>query len=114
MPSFIIGNPLASGPQIVISGDVFSGHPTPAGGVQIRLHPNASGNVYYGFSGGLTLNSGGFFLSGTLGPLDGMILAPGDAAFIPKLAIGPSGTMNIYFRHDAACSGQARIYWEAY
>ena len=112
MPSTLLGNPLASGPQIVCSGNPFSGTVKPVGGIQFRLAPNASGNCYIGFSGNITMTSGGFFLSGTLGLADGMILAAGDAYFAPKLVFPISGVFNTYVHADAACSGQARLYWE--
>ena len=114
MPSFLLGQPLASGAQITLSGWPFSGVAQyPQGGVQLRLHPNASGFAYYGYSGGMTLNSGGYFMSGG-GLLDGVLMAPGDTAFVPRMAAGLSGNLSIYFRHDVACSGQARMYWEVY
>ena len=114
MPSTLIGNPVASGPQIVVSGNVWSGQrPQPAGGVQLRLSPDASGNVYVGFSGNVTANSGGMFLSGG-GLADGMPLKPGDAYFAPKIKFPISGQCTVYARHDAACSGQARLFWEAF
>jgi hypothetical protein len=113
MPSALLGNPLASGPQLLFSGNPYSGgHPFPQGGVQVRLHPNASGNAYVGFSGNLTLTSGGFFLSGSLGYADGMILGPGDSYFVPKIACGISGQLSIFVLADAACSGQARIFFD--
>lgn len=115
MPSFLVGNPLLSGPQIITSGWPYSGSKAnyPIGYVQIRVHPNASGNVYIGYSGGMTLNSGGMFLSGG-GINDGMLLGPGDAFAVPRIATGQSGNLSIYFRHDEAASGQARIYYELY
>ena len=113
MPSTILGNPLASGPQQLISGNFWSGRNGPVGGIQLVLYPDASGLAYVGFSGGLTQNSGGFFMSGG-GLLDGIPIVPGVPYFVPKMAISPSGTCNIYIRCDAACSGQARLGWEAF
>lgn len=114
MPSVLIGNPLASGPQILISGCFWSGRQAvPQGGIQLRLSPDASGNVYVGLSGGTTMMSGGMFLSGG-GRLDGMIMAPGDPYFIPRAAFGVSGTINVYVRHDAAASGQGRMFYEIF
>lgn len=115
MPSTLVGQPLASGAQRIIVNNPFSGSIHPIGGVQLRLAKEASGNVYVGFnlSGTVTVNSGGFFLSGnTAGIDDGMQLTPGDAYFVPKTALPISGTWNIFVRHDAACSGQARLYWD--
>ena len=112
MPSVILGNPLASGAQIVVSGNVFSGRLAPVGGVQLAWDRNASGNVYIGLSGGMTVNSGGMFLSGG-GLLDGMQVGPGGVYFIPKIALATSGAVTIYAQCDAACSGVSRLYWEA-
>lgn len=118
MPSLIVGNPLASGAQQIIIGNPWSGAlPTPVGGIQFALDRSASGSVYIGFSGGLTLNSGQMFLSGgaNSGMLDGMQIAPGGGYFVPRsLVPSVSGTYNLFARHDAACSGQARLYWEAF
>lgn len=114
MPSTVLGNPLASGPQIVVSGWPWSGNPaSPVGGVLFRLSYEASGRVYIGLSGNLTLNSGGMLLSGG-GFTDGMVLGPGDDYFIPRLATGLSGNLSVYARHDAACSGQARLHYEIF
>lgn len=117
MPSFILGQPPSSGAQIIYSGNPYSGHNFPGTGkfpqtgVQLRLHPNASGNVYVGLSGNMTTNSGGFFLSGG-GQNDGMIMGPGDSYFVPSLGCGQSGNLSLYFTFDVACSGQARMYYE--
>ena len=114
MPSTILGNPVLSGAQIIVSGNPWSGQVRlPQGGIQLRLAPDASGNAYIGFSGAMTLNSGGMFLSGG-GLLDGMPLGRGDNYFIPRIAFQTSGTYNVYARHDAACSGQARLYYEIF
>lgn len=110
MPSTLLT--AASGaPFPLASGDYWSGTGAqhPVGGVNLRLAKNASGNAYVGLSGGTTLNSGGFFLSGN--NADGFVLHPGDSYFIPRLAF-VSGQMNIYAHCDPACSGQARLYWE--
>ncbi len=114
MPSTLLGNPLASGAQIIVSGNVFSGRVGVVGGVQLRLSNQASGNAYIGLSGAITRTSGGFYLSGTLGLLDGVELGPGDSYFIPKIAFQISGTINVYAQADATCSGQSRLFWEVY
>ena len=114
MASTLLGNPLASGAQIIASGNVFSGVLGIEGGIQLRVHPNASGYVYIGLSGNLTLLSGGFYLSGTLGVTDGMVMGPGDSYFIPRSKFPNSGLMNIYAVADVACSGQTRIFWEKF
>lgn len=113
MASTIIGNPLASGPQQIVSGNPWSGQPGPVGGVQLYLDPTASGKVYVGLSGTMTLTSGGMFLSGG-GLNDGVPMAPGNSYFIPKMAFPVSGSYNIYVRHDATCSGQARLWYERF
>lgn len=112
MPSVLIGN--QSGGQPLVSGNVWSGYaPKPQGGVQLRLDRNASGNVYYGLSGGITIGSGGFFLSGG-GNMDGTQLGPGDSAWIPRIGTGMSGGMSIYVAGEATVSGQGRLYYEVY
>lgn len=111
MPSTIVGNPVASGAQIIVSGNPYSGTITPYGGIQLRLDRSCSGNVYVGSSSNITVNSGGMFLSGG-GINDGIPLYPGDSYFIPIKFTGMSGSYSIYARHDAACSGQGRLYWE--
>ena len=115
MPSTLIGNPLASGAQPVVSGWFWSGQAAqyPVGGIQFKLARNASGNVYLGLSGAMTLNSGGMFLSGG-GLVDGMELGGGDSYFIPRVAFPSSGILNVFARHDAAVSGQARLFWEIF
>lgn len=114
MPSVLVGNPTLSGPQQVISGNPWSGfRRNPLTGIQFKLSRIASGSVYLGLSGNVTLNSGGLFLSGP-SYSDGTEVGPGDAYFIPALAFQTSGTYNVYARHDAACSGQARLFFEPY
>lgn len=115
MPSILLGNPLASGAQQIISGFPWSGRAQyPVGGVQFKVDKNCSGNIYIGLSGGMHIGSGGMFLSGNSGLLDGMQLGPGDGYFVPRLATGPSGNLNIWAFTDPACSGQARLYYEIY
>lgn len=109
LPSFLFGG--RSGGDLLVSGNPFSGLPQVyAGGIQLRVDRNASGNLYLGFSGGVTINSGGFFLSGG-GLNDGMQLGPGDAFLVPPSVLGPSGSFNIYFGGDPAASGFARLDW---
>lgn len=123
MPSVLIGNPLLSGPQQIVSGNPWSGAYRPYHGMQVALDINASGNVYIGWSGGgsgqlgtnagVTLNSGGLLLSGG-GLMDGFQVIPGGSYFVPRLALDYSGNWNVFFRHDAACSGQARLYYDVF
>ena len=113
MPSTILGQPLASGPQQLVSGYPWSGTGKPIGGIQLKLDLNASGRCYIGLSGNMTMLSGGLQLSGSLGINDGMQLGPGDSYFIPKSALVlTSGAVNIYIWADVACSGQSRLYYE--
>lgn len=116
MPSLVLGQPLASGPQIIVSGNPWSGlAPTPVGGIQFRWI-SSGGNAYIGLSGGMTINSGQMFLSGgpNSGLLDGFPLAPGDGYFIPKLAFPLSGTYNVYAMCDQVASGVGRLYFERF
>jgi len=46
--------------------------------------------------------------------LDGMMLAPGDAYWVPKIATGISGNFGVYAFVDVAGSGQARLYFEKF
>lgn len=116
VPSIVVGNPVASGPQQVILGNPWSGvNPVPIGGFQFALAREASGSVYIGYSGGMTQNSGCMFLSGgaNSGMLDGMPINPGGGYFVPRTLVPyQSGAYNIYVRHDAACSGQGRLYFD--
>lgn len=114
MPSVIVAGLVQSGGQPLISGNPWSGHVVPQGKVRISLDRAASGSVYIGLSGGMTINSGGFTLSGNIGILDGVQVIPGGVYEIPRQAINTSGSINVYIGCDAACSGVARIYYEAY
>ncbi len=127
MPSLLLGNPLASGAQCVVSGGagVYSGHMTPTSTLLLRW-VSASGNCYIAFSGGgpplsgniMTIASGGFALSGGClsGMLDGMPMAPGDTYLVPVVALtnkGPtSGLYNVFALADVAASGIGRLYFE--
>ena len=117
MPSVLLGLPFTSGdssPQPLISGFPWSGNANyPYGSIRLRLSSTASGNVYVGLSGAMTLNSGGPFLSGG-GLVDGMEMAPGDVYDIPRLGTGASGEISVFVRHDAAVSGQGRMYYEIF
>lgn len=120
MPSTLLGNPYLSGGQLIISGNPWSGQIRPVGGVQLLLHPNSSGNAYITMSGGVrptsggpTVNSGGFFLSGR-GLMDGMLMSPGASYFIPRIGTGLSGFITVYANCDQAASGQARLYYEVF
>lgn len=117
MPSYIIGNPLASGPQQVLITNPWSGRfPPYVGGVRVHLDRGSSGAVYLCFSGNGTMNSGGAQLSGG-GDLDGYQINPGADLFVPASRLNKnltlSGNYPLFFWFDAACSGQARIYVHA-
>ncbi len=123
MAGILVGQPVASGAQQVIVGNPFSGSIHPVTGVLLKLASDASGSVYVGIqqSGIVTVNSGGYFLSGNptvsggfpMGFFDGVQLGPGQSYLIQKGALTQySGVWPIYIRSDAACSGQARLYYE--
>jgi hypothetical protein len=126
MPSVVIGQPVLSGAAVVISGNPWSGHFTPVGSIMFRW-VSSGGNVYLALSGGgpplsgnfMTINSGGFALSGGClsGMLDGILIAPGDTYTIPKIALpttGPSsGSINVFALNDNSSSG-GRLYFESF
>lgn len=104
-----------SGGTNILSGNYWSGTFAPVGGIQLVAWPANSGNVYVGLSGGVTITSGVFQKSGGPSRLDGVPLAPGATYFIPKLAFSNvSGTPQVFAQPDAACSGQARLFWEVF
>lgn len=116
MPSLILGQPVASGPNIIVSGNPWSGkNPKPVDGVQLRWM-SSGGNAFIGLSGNFTVTSGGFLLSGgtNSGLGDGMFLAPGDSYFLPKAVCGLSGTYNVFATCDVAASGVGRLFFEVY
>jgi hypothetical protein len=122
----------------LISGNPWSGRPNPIGGIQVRASPINSGSIYISLSGafvfsgvvglmpasgGPTINSGTFALSGSAisgygGNMDGMVLAPGDSYYIPHIAIlnqgVNSGVYQLCVSCDSTCSGQARVFWEGF
>lgn len=115
MAGILVGQPLASGAQQVIVGNPFSGSIHPVTGITLKLSKDASGCVYVGtdLSGNVTINSGGFFLSGSAAGInDGVEMQPGQVYVVPRGAFPVSGTWNLFVRHEAACSGQARLYYE--
>lgn len=109
MPSVIL--PFTSGGYPLVSGNPWSGHVNPQGGIQLRISPTCSGTVYVGLSGNLTITSGAL---GVPGYRDGMPMVAGDSYFIPKSACGNSGQLGVYLIPDASCSGQARVFFEVY
>jgi hypothetical protein len=113
MPGAVIG--FFSGGQLLISGGNYSGGiaSKPQGKIELAAWGSNSGTVYVALSGGVTIRSGGYPLSGG-GLMDGFPLAPGDTYTIPKIALTVSGVFNIFVAPEAACSGQARVFWEVY
>jgi hypothetical protein len=121
MPSTLLGYPLASGPQPLVSGCPWSGlYPEPFAFVNLKLDTSAGGRAYVCLSGGVSggagnphLNSGGTFLSGS-GLLDGYLMSPGDVYQVARRSCSyVSGQLSIFAYCDAAASGVARMYWEA-
>jgi hypothetical protein len=119
MPSVIIGQPLASGPQVIISGNYFSGssgRAYPVGGVFFKMPFDASGQVYIGLSGGMSLNSGTALPGGGMlsGQLDGIPLGKSESYTIPALVFKSqaSGFAGVFARHDPAVSGITRLSFE--
>jgi hypothetical protein len=109
MPSVLLS---ALGLSQLVSGNYWSGQtPKPVGGVRLHLSRSASGSAYVALSGGATVNSGGFLLSGVSADA-GLVLAPGESYFVPKASCGPSGSLQLFGATDAAASGQARLYFE--
>lgn len=113
MPSFML--PELSGGSPLFSGNPYSGQPLPNAEILIKLSENASGNIFVGMalgltSAGITVNSGGFLLSGnTL--VDGYQVSPGGEIRITRGQC--SGNLDkIRIAQDAATSGRARVYWD--
>ena len=114
MPSIQVG--LFSGGQILISGNPWSGLPSPAGFILLRWDRAAAGNIYVALSGGMKISSGGTSSSWGFaysGLLDGMQLGPGDTYSIPKLALTVSGSLTIFGSPDAVASGN-RLFYEVF
>lgn len=122
MPSVLIDNS-QSGGMPLISGNPFSGRQyAPQSELIIKASRTNSGSIYVALSGGVTVLSGGFALSGG-GQRDGMEIGPGGSYSIPRLAFDKgsasgsfavSGGFGIYVACDPAASGQARVFWEAF
>lgn len=121
MPSAIID--ATSGGVNIVSGNYFSGQGSfkPVGGVKLKAWDSNSGTIYIALSGGVTVLSGMFQASGGLasgGKMDGYPLGRGDTYEVPRLGYSSSGTFSgtcgLFVTPDAACSGQARVFWEAY
>ncbi len=114
MPSVLLTG--QSGGMPLISGTLGSGYlQLPQAGIQLVLDQNASGRAYVGLSGGVTVNSGSYPLSGG-GGMDGMPMSPGAGLWIPRGAIrrASGNALGVTIACDPACSGQARMFWEAY
>jgi hypothetical protein len=112
MPSVLLG--FVSGGTLLISGNPYSGlRRSPVGCIRLKVDLVASGPAYIGLSGGVTVLSGGFALSGG-GSMDGTPVYPGEEYTIPALAIPTSGTFNLYAGTELAASGRCRVYYEVY
>ncbi len=137
MPSILVGYVAGSGFTPLVSGGLFwSGHLLPVGGIRIYAPKLNSGSIYISLSGGNafsgqistlvtsggpTIKSGGFALSGgySAGIMDGFEMAPGDTYFVPRMAIpntgANSGIVNLCVGADLACSGTfGRVAWEVF
>ncbi len=112
MPSVRL--PSISGGTNILSGNYFSGQGSSRPYSEVRLVAATinSGLVYVALSGGVTVGSGVFPLSGFTGAMDGFPLAPGGRYDVPKAAFRTSGSPAIFVQPDAACSGQAFVSWE--
>lgn len=106
MPSAIPGN--TSGGEQLISGNPYNGRSTPYTGVMLVLDNYALSGavVYVGFSGGVTMASGGGMSSGGLN--DGYPLYPGQTQSFP---LPPTGLAGVYLAVPSNYSGQARVFW---
>lgn len=82
MPSVMIG--AQSGGVPLWSGCLFSGvlQQNPIGGIVLRSASTSSGSCFFGFSGGVTMYSGGGQMSGGLN--DGFEIGRGEYTFVPK------------------------------
>lgn len=119
MPSTLLGLPLASGTQLVVSGTLWSGQPPfdvrgfiNNQGVSLTWICSASGAVAYtSRTSGFTMTSGGFFLSGQ-GANDGRPMQPGQSTFYPRPTGLGNQNFSLFANCDAAASGIGRLYWE--
>lgn len=116
MPSMILNNPFASGPQIILNGNPWSGLLRKPEGQIDFLWVSSGGLCYVGMSGVMTQNSGSMFLSGgaNSGMLDGMAIPPGGRYSIPRLGMMVSGVFSIYANCDVAASGTGRLYFNVF
>jgi hypothetical protein len=106
--------------MLLISGLATSGYLLkPQSFLQIKAAKANSGNIYVALSGGVTVISGTYPLSGGAGLLDGMELCPGDAYAIPATCfpyhVGTiSGQPSIYVMSDLPSSGFSRVFYEIF
>lgn len=105
MPSTIVGGQ-SGGVPLWQSGAMWSGPGLGiVGGVRLKV---VSGPAYIGFSGGLTINSGGGSASG--GAMDGFEMTAADGhQVIPRMLIA-SG-QQLWATVPTAASGVPRVYW---
>lgn len=107
MPSLLIG--AQSGGVPLVSGNPYpfeSGYKVPFTSVFMRLATGVSGLAYVGYSGAITITSGGGLSSG--GMNDAMEIAPGNER---SLAL-KGGFSNVYATCVSTISGTLRLYWE--
>lgn len=106
MPSTIIGGQ-SGGVPLWTSGALWSG---PGQGVVGSLVLKVtSGPVYIGFSGGLTINSGGGSASG--GYMDGFEVTQAEGRVtIPRMLLASGG--QLWATVPAAASGIPRVHWQ--
>jgi hypothetical protein len=108
MPSVVIGG--QSGGVPLWSGCLFSGilPRNPTGGILIRSDRASSGSCYLGFSGGVTLNSGGGMFSG--GFRDGLDIGPREACFLPNTLLANQFMSGATLWATTALSGWVRLH----
>ena len=107
MPSLLIG--AQSGGVRLVSGNPYSGASIPFHGVFLRLAAAISGYAYVGFSGGITIGSGGGLSSGGLA--DGIEIGAGGERYVGT----PGGGLeDVYLTCLTTLSGTLRMFWQPY
>lgn len=109
MPSTLLG--AQSGGVVLVSGNPYGANRnlgTPVvRGIYLRLASTSSGNAYWGYSGDITVTSGGALASG--GMRDGFEIRPGDAPITIKLP--PDGPDSVVMTVASTVSGFVRAFW---
>jgi len=93
-----------SGGVQLASGNVYSGRAVT--GVFLRLAASGASPIYLGYSGGLTITSGGALASGGL--MDGIELYQGQERY---MRCGPGGIASIFAAVPVASSG-VRLFFD--